>query len=165
MASPSMANIRMITVTPTVSNGVAYTANDCVGGLITVTDFWNYSGQTALLNNFTIVDTSAQTAVYQIFCHQNAATVAADNAAWSVSDADGALISGFCITTTASPNFFVLGGQSYFATTYQTHLLPLAVRTATANDRNLYLSIRTTGTPTFGSTDSLTIKMYFEMGI
>lgn len=165
MPSLKALNTRMITVTPTVSNGSAYAANDCVGGLITVTNFFSYPGQTATLNNYTIVDTSAQTAVYQIFFHQNAATIPADNAAWNVSDADGALITGFSLTTTSSPSFFAIGGQSYFSTIYTTHLLPLGVRTTTAGDRNLYISMRTTSTPTFGSTNSLTISMYFEMGI
>ncbi len=148
----------MIEITPTVSNGVAYTANDAVGGKNTISNFFQYTGQYARLTNFVILDKDAQNVVYQIFLFNDDYTEPADNAAFSVSDADMLKMMG-CVLTATGTNNISLSGNLIVASG-QASLLPVLVKSATAN---LYVQLRTTGTPTYTSTSALTVRLFFEM--
>lgn len=157
--------IKMQQVVPVVSESVAYTNNDSVGAMTTIQDFFDYPGQHAILHELTYTDAAANSAVFQIFFHKNnAASVSADNAAWTLDDADAALVSAFLVTTASLPAFIVIGGQnSFFTSLGATHLLPLTV---TSVDRNLYVSMRaSSGTPTYAAATDLKFNMIFEMGL
>lgn len=153
-------NRKVVSVTPTVSNGVAYTAADAVGGLVTLTDFFDYVGQVAILNSFLLFDDDNQnTATYHIFFANESWTAAADNAAFSVPDAERSRITGLVSIPAATvvnlTNNCVFQGSAFNS------FLPLPMVSGTT--RNLYLQLRTGGTPTFASTTSLNLKLVFEM--
>lgn len=149
---------RVKTVIPTITAG-AYSANDDIGGLQTVSNFFQSPGQVARIENISYVDIDGQAVAFNFFFHKNPATIPADNAAWSVSDADAILIQGFSVTGTATPNLLT-PSQTFYTGAPASILLPQNVSSV---DRNLYFSLRTTGTPTYSTTSSLVFVFHYRL--
>lgn len=76
-------------ITPVVSSGVAYASGDCLGPLQTVANVARFSGGSATLKAITLLDkTQAQRPTVDLVFFDRSVTTAADNAAFTCSDAD-----------------------------------------------------------------------------
>lgn len=81
--------VQRFSVTPTISSGAAYASGDVVGGLQTISNAVRKSGGSGTILSILVVDkTQAQRAAMDILIFDRSVTVAADNAAVAMSDAD-----------------------------------------------------------------------------
>lgn len=136
-------NATAIVVTPTIG-AAAFTANDIVGGKLTLTSALRVSGGSGELTNLLLVDASKQNVPLNVFIfNADLAGTYADNAAEAVTAADwlkciGAIsILGADYITLANASLVSLGG------------IGMAVKAAAGT--TLYGLIVTTGTPTYGA--------------
>lgn len=80
--------VARIQVTPTITAG-GYTAGDCVGGLMTITDAARANGGSGMLLSITVLDqTQAQRAPMDLLFFDASVTSAGDNAPVAFSDGD-----------------------------------------------------------------------------
>jgi hypothetical protein len=83
-----------IQVTPTISTS-AYTSGDCIGGLMTFANAARISGGSGIIQSILVLDkTQAQRAAMDLLFFDRSVTVAGDNAAVAMSDADMAYCLG-----------------------------------------------------------------------
>jgi hypothetical protein len=142
--------------TPTVSTSPAYTANDQVGGIQTLTVPNSSLGSCALVS-FNVLDLAGQSAALSLFFFNSLPTVASsDNAALNISDANMALCIGHVVV--AAGDY-----QSTSANSIASVKLsgPLYMKSATAD--TLYVVVKTTGTPTYAGTTDLTFTYNFVL--
>ena len=144
------SNTALVAITPTITAG-AYSANEVVGGIQTLTGALRISAGTAILQSVTVRDLAAQNAVLQIFFfNANPATgTYTDNGAFDLDDTDSGLCIGKVIVNAS--DYTSLADNSIATITGCG--LPLKATTGTS----LYAIIRTTGTPTYASTSDLKI--------
>lgn len=138
--------------TPTISNGVAYTAGDCVGGLQTITNFGRFTGAGGMLQSVILLDkTQAQRAAIDLVFFDRTVTVAGDNNPFACSDADMAFCLGIVAIATGDYNTAWAGTPlNSVATKLLATPLPLVV-----NGTSLFCQAVTRGTPTYTSTSDL----------
>jgi hypothetical protein len=90
---PAPVQVR-ISVTPTISTS-AYTSGDVVGGLMTFANAARISGGSGIVQSILVLDkTQAQRAAMDLLFFDRSVTVASDNAAVAMSDADMAYCLG-----------------------------------------------------------------------
>lgn len=145
----------IVSVTPVVSNAVAYSAHDQVGGIQTIASAVRTGVGTCVLESLVIIDKGAQSAALNVFFFNASPTlVGADNTAFDLLDAnmDGcigvAVVAAGDYTTTAS---------SSVAT-----VKDIQLQLAPASGTSLYAVAKTTGTPTYTSTSDLIFKYGFK---
>jgi hypothetical protein len=142
-----------ISLTPTVSSGVAYTSGDAVGGLLTLTNM--ASGGTSKLLSVQLFDSDKQSSAMDLVLFKAAFTATADNAAMAVSASDMANLLGH--VSVAAADY-----AAFNATSAATKILaaPLACTTA---DGTIYGQLVARGTPTYTGTAKLTVRAVFEV--
>lgn len=146
----------VVEVTPTVSNAVAYTANDQVGGLMTLTGAAPGKGSGTSLSSIVIVDNASQSAAIDLYFFDASPTVASvDNGAADVSDAE---MADKCIghVVVAASDYKALAGNS----TACVRNIDLSLKPNASQD--LYCIAVTRGTPTYTSTTALALKFTFD---
>lgn len=77
-----------VTVVPTISSGVAYTSGDALGGKLEFENALSAYSQGGTINRATIKDRGKQNANLVLVLFKDDFTATADNAAFTVSDAD-----------------------------------------------------------------------------
>lgn len=70
----------------------AYSSGDMVGAELTIADIARINGGTGKITGVTVIDYGAQSVAAEIWITDTAITEPADNAAWSISDADAAKV-------------------------------------------------------------------------
>lgn len=158
---PRRDQYNVVEVTPTVTASSAYTAQDQVGGIMTITDACPQDSQTAKLVSVTVVDQAKQGVELVVFFFDELPTVAStDHNALNVADDE---LSGKCI------GFVTIPAASYQAVNAGTVGTVLEsscglVCNSKESGGNIYAVAKTTGTPTFAATDDLTFKFAFKYG-
>lgn len=140
----------LLKITPTVSNGTAYTAGDNVGGKLTLSNAVRTPG-TGVLESVNIVDKSGQSAALDVFIFDadpSAATLT-DNSAADLSTDSPKVIAHIAVADT---DYVAVGSQSVATV----RGLGLAVKPASGT--TLYAAVVTSGTPTYGSTSAVVIS-------
>ncbi len=147
--------IQSVSNTPTVSTSPAYTANDQVGGIQTLTIPGISLG--AQLVSFNVLDLAGQNAALSIFFFKSLPTVASsDNAALNISDANMALCIGHAVV--AAGDYQTTSANSIASVKLSG---PLFVKTSTED--TIYAVVKTTGTPTYAGTTDLTFTYNFYL--
>jgi hypothetical protein len=141
-------------VTPVISSGVAYTINDQVGGLIEITSVGDGTNSSSVtLQSIVVCDKSTQAAALQFFFFdQDPNETSVDNGALSIPDASTGFNNGFVNIASADYQTLAL---NCVATARN---IGLKMSTSTGK---LFVLVRTTGTPTYGSTSDLTFRFSF----
>ena len=136
-----------ISQTPTVSAGVAYAADEAVGGLLTFADAARVVGGGGVIKDVIILDDAGQDAELELWLFNAAFTAMVDNAAWAPSEPD--LRNLVAIITTSDGAWFAAG-------------TPSAARVEVSQrydlgGTSLFGQLVTRGTPTFAATDDITV--------
>lgn len=85
---PAPVQVRL-SVTPTISTSPAYTSGDCVGDLQTLSNAARVSGGSGIIQSICVLDkTQNQRAAMDLMFFDRSVTVAGDNSAVAMSDAD-----------------------------------------------------------------------------
>jgi hypothetical protein len=135
-------NTTAVVVTPAIA-AAAYSANDIVGGKLTLTSALRVSGGSGLIHNLVLIDASKQNAGLQIFIFEADLTVAADNAPEATSGADWLKCLGR-IDILATDYISMANASVAIPSGFRG--MPIKVASGTS----LYGFIRTIGTPTYG---------------
>lgn len=158
MSGKVSGHYKVITVTPTVSTSPAYTANDQVGGIQTITLPYEGGNRLATLLSVSLVDKAAQNAALTIFFFTELPTVASsDNAAFDLTDAN-MLKYAFHVNITASD--YATSSSNSAACLGMSTVAKCALATGNAATA-LYAVVKTTGTPTYASTTDLQFTYTF----
>lgn len=136
------------TVTPTND---AYTANDVIGGLITVSLI--DAGATiagGILSAITLIDDDNEGAELQLWCFDSAPTTIADDAAFEPTAAD--LLKVFYLTTFAAAEYTTINSLKIAQET------GINLTFKTDGGGNFYFYVVCTGTPTYAATKTLKFR-------
>lgn len=162
---------RQFDVTFTTGTGVAYSANDQMGDLQTLSKFFQNTTQVWQFAGGSLVDTDNTGAfTYSIFFWYKQVTLAADNAAYSMSDADAIFFAGMTGSPGSAGNTVSAGGLNrlycmpYYQGTSQNPTGEFYLCRNSSDD--LYVSMINTGaTPAAARTtaNSLKLKLLFEL--
>jgi len=142
-----------ITWPPAISTGGAYVAGDYVGtdaSPITFTGATRVSGGTGIIHSAVLVDKDLQSKTMELWLFDTAPTPPADNAAWTISDADSATLIGVIVFDT------------YYASALNSVANPtnLGIAFKAVGGSSIYGCLVTRGTPTYSSGNgSLTIRL------
>lgn len=146
-----------VSVTPTVSSGAAYSANDQVGGIQTIPIPDGVALDSVKLHCVHVVDSSSQSAALTLFLFNTLPTVASsDNAALNISDAE-MVANASHVTFIAAASYGVTSANTMGGSGDDSSGHPMRPTT-----NNVYAVVATTGTPTYTSTTALTFKYMFE---
>lgn len=148
----------VIEVTPTVSTSPAYTAEDQVGGIQTLTRACLSKNRGATLVSVAVHDAGKQSAALVVFFFDELPTVASvDNGTITITDAE---MADKCIGTVTVPaaNYTNVAGSSI--ATLPASSCGLYLKSKDINGA-LYVVVKTTGTPTYASTTDLTFRYSF----
>lgn len=142
-------------VTPTIDT-LAYTAEDQVGGIQTITGCNAQGFDLGLLRSVTVVDESKQSAALNIFFFDELPTVASvNNGPIDIVDAQ---MTAKCIghVAIAATDYKPVSGSSTACVRVEMPVKPAKVNST------IYAVVSTTGTPTYGAADDLTFKYAFQ---
>lgn len=142
-----------IEVAPVVSTSPAYTAGDCVGGLLTLTSAVRVSGGTAVLQSLFLYDTSNQKAALEllVFNANPGSTTFTDNTALSINAADvGKIIRRISI---AASDYVAIDSKAFV------DLSPGGRVLKAASGTTLYATLVAVGTPTYAATTALLLRL------
>lgn len=159
MESPTLigGSTHTCEVTPVVSSGVAYTAGDQVGGLITLAGAAGNIYRTATLLDVVVIDKSKQNAALTVILFDELPTVvSADNDPIDVSDAEMA-DKAKATFPLAAADYTSLANNSIA----DRGLAYARAITSRSQNGNLYALITTSGTPTYTSTSDLVLSFTF----
>jgi hypothetical protein len=151
------SNYSQAEVTPTVT-AAAYSANNQVGGIQTLTGVCFDENRFGQLSSITLIDKAAQSAAMSIFFFDQLPTVAStDKNALDITDAE---MASKCIgqVTIAAGDYQSTSSNSVACKTFS---LPLKSRAVGTPGGTLYVVVKTTGTPTYASTSDLVFKYTF----
>ena len=151
-----MRRIRHIAVTPTIGTS-AYTAADCVGGLMTfaITD----QGFDGLIRGLLVTDDHAQSEQYILYVYRSLPSTIADDAEYLPTVADlNKLVTTIVIATgdwteINSIDWAFVGG-------YEDTQMQIPVHSANGN---IYLYAVATDTPDYDATDDLVFTLSVEV--
>lgn len=138
-------------VTPVITAG-AYSANDVVGGLLTLTGIVEQAYRTGIIQTAILVDAAKQEAETDLFLFDSEPSSIADNAAEAFTDADMNKCVGVITLSTYTTN-----ANNSIAQNNNIGNLVQALNSGT--DRTLYGYLVTRGTPTYGSTSDLKLRI------
>lgn len=140
-----------VSVVPTISSGVAYTAGDAVGGVEELVSAARNTQQSGVIHSVVLGDADQQDADLTViwFTATPAGSTVTDNAAMDIVEADLAKV--ICVAKIVAADY-----QDYSATSSATKTAlncPFQLSSATS----LYMAIIAVGTPTYTDTDSLKV--------
>lgn len=133
---------RSVTVTPTVTAG-AYSQNDCVGGVIDI----NLPAECTIMS-VVLIDQADQGPSYELWIFDGVPTGVADNAAFSLSDADLEKVRGVLALDTW---FDAINGQVCAVDN-----IGLFIQSHGGN-YSLMLKVTDASVPTFAAVDDLSV--------
>jgi hypothetical protein len=154
----------VVAVTPTVSANAAYTANDQVGGIQTLTNAIRPERDDhvgSFLTDLVVVDSDGQGAAIDIFFFNSLPTVAStDNAAISITAAQ---LQDKCLgSVTVATGDYVACGSIKVATVKNVGLRCVSASSSDPQTQcNIYAVACTRGTPTYTTTSAVTFKYSF----
>jgi hypothetical protein len=140
--------MNIVNVVPVISTS-AYTAGDAVGGKIEAQGATKHG----LLHSVTVIDKDQQKAPLSLVLYESDFTADADNAAFSVETADQDKILG--VVNITADDYEDIDGNISVATVKN---LSLPVQNTT-DVSTLRAQLKTTGTPTYTTVSSLTLKL------
>jgi hypothetical protein len=150
---PAPVQVR-ISVTPTIDTA-AYTTGDCIGGLMDFANAARISGGSGIVQSILVLDkTQAQRAAMDILFFDRSVTVAGNNSAVAMSDADMAYCLG--VVSIGPYNTAWPGTPANSISTLLNVGLPFVL-----NGTSLYVQAVVRGTPTYVASTDLT----FTLGI
>lgn len=143
--------VKFVSATPTVSNGVAYTAGDAIGGLMTFTAACGLGTVQGEVRGVTIWDLTKQGADIDliIFSANPSGTTFTDNAALDVADADLSKIAAVVQVTT----------DSAYADNGISQAKNLSYEFPCTAAGTFYAAMVARGTPTYTGTTELTVQI------
>lgn len=148
-----------VEVTPTVSASSAYTAEDQVGGIMTIEGACQKMNSNSSLISLIVTDKAKQSAALTVFFFDELPTVASsDNAAIDITDAE---MLDKCVghVTVAASDYQSVSGSSVACLGAAGTKAP-SFKSKTSGGK-LYAVVKTTGTPTYGATGDLSFKFTF----
>jgi hypothetical protein len=154
---------RVIIQTPAITAG-AYSAGDAVGGLLEFENACSPFSPRGTIISAILTDNAKQSALMHLHLFDRAFTPTADNAAFSVTDADLAHYLGSIQFIAAEHNIFAdnsacMGGQSIAIGPLAALQLPIVL---VDGGTSLFGQLQTGGTPTYAATDDLAVKLILE---
>lgn len=145
---PTAAEVETFSVTPTVTNGAGYAANDVIGGRL------RFSGWgERRLQSITIADKDAQAVDYWIVFFDETPTNIADSSTFDIADADVAKIRYDRDLTSASERK-ALSTNSF----HRLYDLDMPLRSK-EGDGSLWAFLVGTTAPTYSSTSAITVTL------
>jgi len=141
-----------ISQTPTITAG-AYSAKDCVGGLLTFANAARKSGGKGIINTVTIIDNDDEGAGLELWLFNADPTVQADNAPMDFSDAN--MLKCVGVISISSANYYSLADNG------ATCLRGVGLQFQCAVT-SLFGQLKCIGTPTYTGTNDLTIILGVE---
>lgn len=150
---------KVVTATPTLANAGAYLANDQVGAVTKLANIMADSGGRALLKSITFQDLDYNGLAFELWFFGTEPTTVADNAAFSMTDANAAKALGvvfFSDPTNQNTYDDVNNGHAVISCVKSINL----VLKAAAGSRDLWMVMVTRDTPTH--TDG---KLHFLLGL
>lgn len=149
---PQFGKTRTIQITPAVSNGVAYTAGDSVGGA-NVTSLNGSQTRRAVLKSLVVTDASNQKANLTILITKAALnTTPTDNGALAIAAAD--LPNIVAKINVATADYETIDSKAVAQIELSR---TIEAEKVTVPDFRLWVYVLTTGTPTYGSTSALSL--------
>ena len=153
-------------ITPTVDTS-AYAANDCIGTLIEITHSGaglngpvNDRSGSGKISRATLYDKASQIQTHAIqayiFKDNPTSSTFTDQAAFNINDAD--LTKLECVITFDTANGSEFGSSS---ANQMIQRINLGITYETSTD-SLYVDFKAIGTPTFGSSSDLSMRLIFE---
>lgn len=130
----------------------AYAANDVVGAPIAITG--NRSGMPFYIDQIHLIDMDQAKAALRFLFFSTQITVQADNAALATSDIEIPYLCAILSTGT-----YVDVGTSY---SYNQILPARPIAVTPYKGKNIWVVMQTTGTPTYGSTSSLKVRIVYR---
>ena len=142
---------KVISVTPVVGTSI-YASGDQLGAIGRIQNAINLEGGSSKLLSLTLQDKADQTAIQlEVLLWSRSVTLATDNAAVSISDADSDYFLGRVSIVT--DDWEDIGGVKV-ATKTGLHI-PLQ---SSNGSKDIYFSLVSKGTPTFGTASDLVLK-------
>jgi len=138
-----------ISQTPTISAAAIYAAGDAVGGLLTFANAARVSGGGGVIKNMIIIDDDKETGALELWLFKATFTPTADNAAFTVSDAD--LENCIGVISTANGDWFAAANNQV-----------ADVETSKRYDltgTSMFGQLVTRGTQTYTATTDITVKV------
>jgi len=135
-----------IIANPTVTAG-AYSAGDCVGGVLTFAAAARATGDGGVIKDVVIVDDAGQDAQLELWLFNQTFTSPGDNAAWAATEAQ--LHNLVAVITSVDGSWFATGTPSV--------LVVEASQQYTCAATSLFGQLVTRGTPTYVATDDISV--------
>lgn len=154
----------LVKVTPTVSNNVAYSSGDQVGGIMTITNGAFDEDRVVKLSSLTVMDREQQDPNLTVYFFDDLPTLGGgslDNGAFDITDAE---VLAKCVGFVAIGSSDYVDADEVAVVTKTPNLIMKSVHADSTNKKtgNLYAVAVTTSTPTFTSTASLKFVFGFE---
>ena len=149
---------RWTSVTPTIQ-AATYSANNCVGGLLTFANAMNSTALTGYIRSIIITDKSKQAVAYSLvlFSANPTGSTITDKAALSIAAADLSKLNPFiAVLSTDRVDFSATGFASVSS-------LFSGIK-GNATNGTLYGALVTSGTPTYAGTSDITISLETIIG-
>lgn len=141
-----------ISVTPTITAG-AYAAKDAVGGEMTFANAVRLSGGSGIINSVVIVDEGDVKAGLELWLFHTTVAEAADNAAMDFTDSE--LLTCVGVIPISTGDYYSLADNGVGC-------VPRVGLQFKCAATSLFGQLKCTGTPTFPSTDGLTVTLMIE---
>lgn len=156
MAIFDFVRVRELSVTPTLSTS-AFSSGDQIGPLMTFRDAVLNNAGASFLLGWEIFDKGQSDAALYLYLYDRKVTLAADNAAFALADADAVNV----IDRLATGTYVAVGATSGF---YRTWLsAPVALKPF--NSSAIYASLASNAsTPTYGANDLVVKLMIGQLG-
>jgi hypothetical protein len=148
----AISKILKVDATPTITASSAYTSGNALGGKLTFTNLCD--GGQSFLYMIRITDLANQKAATDILLFDQSFTATADKNAIAVSAADCANLIGV-VSLVAGDWVTVQAGRAV-ATKIIAYPMPLI----SAVDNSIYAQLVTRGTPTYGTTADISVRLY-----
>lgn len=158
MSGQSTSYNNVIEVIPTVSTSPAYTAEDQVGGIQTLSNVCRAQGYGATLVSLVVTDRAKQSVALSCFFFDELPTVTSvDNGSIDISDAE---MADKCIGVVSLSAASYVNVSLNSVVTAGSGGTGLYLKSKDA-DGKIYVVVKTTGTPTYASTTDLLFKYSF----
>lgn len=153
----AVTDVKYISVTPTVSNGVAYAAGDLIGGKMTFTGAVKSSTGSGQLLSVRITDRNKQAADVELvlFSSNPSSTTFTDNGAFDIATADLSKVVAVIGMGSTARFAYTTPGVIYLGNL----LIPVRALSGASPGNTLYGALVSRGTPTYTSTSAITVTI------
>lgn len=153
----AVTDVRTISVTPTVSNAVAYASGDLIGGKLTFTGAIKTSTGSGQVLSVLITDKNKQAEDLELilFSSNPSSTTFTDNGAFDVHASDLAKVVAVIGLGSTSRFAYTVNGLVYLGNL----LIPVKALSGSSPGNTLYGALVSRGTPTYTSTSAITVQI------